>query len=297
MDALFNECLTEIQNQLEVLPDKSEEQPELCLRALWALAQGEKVSALGAKNIPLMSLNLAQQEILRELIAQRLSGTPLAHITERQSFMSLELRATPAALIPRIETEILGRLALRCLADDKENPAPLVLDICTGSGNIALAVAHHWPQAFVHGSDLSTAAIELAQENSLLLNLQERVKFRAGDLAEPFRTPEFLQQVDLLICNPPYIQAANVPKMHKEIAEFEPCMAFDGGPLGIAIIDRMLKTAPDFLRANGWFCIEIGAGQGPFVEKRLLKSGLYHSLETACDHQGVIRAIRCKKNA
>src|SRR6187402_1085544 len=163
---LFQTLLAQLQPQLEILPDKSEESAELTLRALWLCAQGQPQSAARAEQAALRDLNQAESQQLQLLLAQRISGVPLAHISERQNFMGLELRATPAALIPRRETEILAQLALRCLLESNTAPAPLVLDVCTGSGNIALAVASQCRQARVYGSDLSPQAVALAVENS-----------------------------------------------------------------------------------------------------------------------------------
>lgn len=297
MHDVFEVLLTSLQNQLSILPDKSEESAELTLRALWSCAQNNPVSAVMAEKITLHELTEDQYQTLEKLIAQRVGGVPLAHITERQSFMGLELRATPDALIPRRETEILANLALHCLQNENSAAQPLVLDVCTGSGNIALAVATHCPSAQVYGSDLSQKAVALAIENSERLSLADRVKFRSGDLLEPFRESQFLGAVDLLICNPPYIIATNVKKMPKEISEHEPEMAFDGGPLGIAIIERTIRDAVAFLKDHAWLCLEIGAGQGAFVEKRIRKSGLYDQVETASDSQGIVRALRCRKMA
>lgn len=295
MQKAFQLLLTSLQNQLDILPDKSEESADLTLRALWLCAQGNPMSAAMADKTALTPLDEQQYARLHYLIALRVSGVPLAHISERQAFMGLELRATAAALIPRRETEILAQLALRCLAD--ASPSPLVLDVCTGSGNIALAIASQCLLARVYGSDLSEGAVALAIENSERLALQGRVSFRCGDLLEPFREAAFLQAVDLLICNPPYIIAGNVKKMAKEISDHEPQMAFDGGPLGIAIIERTIRDAAAFLKERAWLCLEVGAGQGPFVEKRIVKTGLYDQVETASDSQGVIRALRCRKKA
>jgi len=297
VQAVFPALLAFLQNQLNVLPDKSEESAELTLRALWLCAQGAPASTVMTEKTALHDLTEGQYAHLEKLIAQRVSGVPLAHITERQSFMGLELRSTPDALIPRRETEILGNLALRCLQEESSVAQPLVLDVCTGSGNIALAVASHCISTQVFGSDLSEKAVALAIENSERLALTDRVKFRSGDLLEPFRDAQFLGNVDLLICNPPYIIATNVKKMPKEISEHEPEMAFDGGPLGIAIIERTIRDAVAFLKDHAWLCLEVGAGQGPFIEKRIRKSGFYDLVETSSDIHGVVRALRCRKIA
>lgn len=301
MTSLYPSLLDQLQQQLAILPDKSEETAELTLRALWAKSTGVALSAVAAQGLNTQELTASQRDELQHLIKRRLAGEPLAYITERQHFMGLEIKVTPDALIPRRETETLGHLALQKLHDIPSYNTPLILDICTGSGNIALAIAYHAPHGQVHGSDLSPAAVALARDNYHRLSIDYpalvgRVNFSCGDLLEPFRTALFLQQVDILICNPPYVIAANVAKMPEEIALFEPSMAFDGGPLGIAIIDRTLREAVEFLKPGAWLCLEVGAGQGPFVEKRLLKSGFYDLVETASDSAGTVRALAARKS-
>lgn len=290
----YDTRLLTLAERLDILPDKSEENAELTLHALWAKAQGVLVSAARAGSCELAELSEQKLRYLDELIALRLSGTPLAHLTERQSFMGLELLASPDALIPRVETEIVVRLALRCL-EQCQSGSVCVVDICTGSGNIALAVASHHASASVFGADLSESAVALARANAERLQLAERVSFRSGDLLEPFREEEFMGAVDVLICNPPYIIATNVKKMPKEISLHEPDLAFNGGPMGIAIIDRAIREAVDFLKPGGWLCMEMGAGQGAFVERRLVKSGAYCKVQTDSDSNGIVRAIRCQK--
>ncbi len=290
----FNDLLETLAPQLAVLPDKSEETPAATLAALWCLAQGKQLSVVAACQQKLLPLSLQEQTHLQDLIARRLTGVPLAHITGRQHFLGLELIASPDALIPRAETEILVRLALSCLAPI-HGQAVQLLDVCTGSGNVALALSHVLPQAFVRAADLSAEAVRLAEQNAALLNVHDRVEFKTGDLCGPFSGAQFSEYFDLISCNPPYVMANNVKKMPKEIADFEPSLAFDGGPMGIAIIERIINEAQPLLKPGGFLCLEVGAGQGPFIEKRLKKSGLYTEVITACDEQNVVRALAARK--
>lgn len=292
--AQFTQLLEQFAPQLAVLPDKSEETPAATLAALWCLAQGKSVSAIAACQTTLLPLSVEEENRVQQLISQRLTGVPLAHITGRQHFAGLELLASPDALIPRAETEILLRLALSCLAP-KNGQALQLLDVCTGSGNVALALANSLPQAYVRGADLSVDAVTLAQKNAQHVNLQSRLAFKAGDLCGPFSDAEFNEYFDLISCNPPYIMANNVKKMPKEIADFEPSLAFDGGPMGIAIIERIITEAHPLLKPGGFLCLEVGAGQGPFIEKRLKKSALYTDVITASDGHNQVRALAARK--
>lgn len=291
---LFTERLTRLDAALHTLPDKPEETSASALQALWHLAAGQALSIDAATQQPLPELDAAQLAKLDELTAQRLSGTPLAHLTGRQHFMGLELLAGPQALIPRKETELLARTALAMLRQvaTEVGDRPLkVIDVCTGSGNLALALAHGEPRAQVFAADLSEDAVALAQRNAEHLGLQDRVQCRSGDLLEPFNEPVFHGQVDMLVCNPPYISSGKLETMPTEIVGFEPRLAFDGGPFGVRILQRLMREAPSYLRPGGWLAFEVGLGQGPAVMQWLNKAGHYDVVESALDAEGQPRAI------
>lgn len=291
---LFTERLTRLHAALLTLPDKPEETSTSALQTLWHLAAGTPLSTEAATQRALPDLSQAQLQKLDELTAQRLSGTPLAHLSGRQHFMGLELLAGPEALIPRRETELLARTALNLLKQLALNSGdrPLkVIDVCTGSGNLALALAHAEPRAQVFAADLSEDAVGLAQRNAAHLGLQGRVQCRSGDLLEPFNEPAFHGQVDLLVCNPPYISSGKLETMPTEIVGFEPRLAFDGGPFGVRILQRLMREAPTYLRPAGWLAFEVGLGQGPAVLQWLNKSGHYDVVESTPDAEGQPRAI------
>ena len=291
---LFTDRLAQLDAALRTLPDKPEETTTSALQTLWHLAAGQALSIEAATRLPLPALNAAQRLKLDELIAQRIGGTPLAHLTERQHFMGLEMLAGPQALIPRRETELLAHAALaklRQLATAQGDRPALVIDVCTGSGNLALALANGVPHAQVFGADLSEDAVSLAQRNARHLGLHERVQWRSGDLLAPFDEPNFHGQVDLLVCNPPYISSGKLESMPTEIVGFEPRLAFDGGPFGIRILQRLMREAPRFLRPGGWLAFEVGLGQGPAVLQWLNKTGHYDTIESVLDAQGQPRAF------
>ncbi|HEX3140340.1 MAG TPA: peptide chain release factor N(5)-glutamine methyltransferase [Rhizobacter sp.] len=274
---------------LHTLPDKPQETPAATLKVLWHLAAGQALSIEAAEEMPLPELDDAAQARLAELTAQRLSGTPLAHLSGRQRFMRLEMLAGKDALIPRRETELLGQAALDLLQGMAGSPC--VLDVCTGSGNLALAIAHHAPQARVLAADLSAEAVALAARNAAHLGLGQRVEWRCGDLLEPFNEAPFHGAVDLLVCNPPYISSQKVDTMAGEISGYEPRLAFDGGPLGIRILQRLIREAPRYLKPGGWLAFEVGLGQGPAVLKRLQASGAFRQTRRVADDHGEARVL------
>ena len=288
----FATLLGEVESFWVPLPDKPEESAAGVLCALWRTACGEPVCVSRAAREPLPPLDEHSAARLRLLIERKRAGVPLAHLTGRQSFMGLELIAGPAALIPRCETEILGRAALakiRWMAE--RNGAARVLDVCTGSGNLALAFAHYEPRARIYGSDLSPEAVALAERNAAHTRLATRVEFCIGDLFEPFEAPEFLGACDLVSCNPPYISAGKVKAMHPEISLFEPQEAFNGGVYGVSILTRLLRQAPRFLKPGGWLGFEVGQGQGPLLARQLAKDPRFCAVERFSDEAGEVRAI------
>ena len=292
MEELYQIIKQRLENNLTLLEDKPEETIESTIKALWYKAQGIAISAEKAAILPLTKLSDQQITILYCLLEKRLNGEPLAHITGRQSFMGIELLSDKRALIPRKETEILGATALNlCEMIAKKKPIISMFDICCGSGNLGLSIAYHNPNIFVHSSDLSHEAVELTKENISFLKLNHRVKVSQSDLFSCFESTEYWGKIDLIVCNPPYISTTKVSKMTSEIAANEPAMAFDGGMVGLKIIQKLIQESPRFLTHTGWLVFEVGVGQGPFVIQLCEKSGLYQQIESASDDFGNIRVI------
>ncbi len=291
---IYEELLAQLDAAcLEFLSDKPEETPESTLRALWLYAGGEPVSAevaMRAKRLP--ELTAAQLRVLRRAMDTRLKGVPLSHITGRQSFMGIELLSSAHALVPRKETELLGNRACDLIGELVSAQGDVcVIDVCTGAGNLPVAYAKRHQAARIYASDLSVDAVELARRNVVFHGLESQVALEVGDLMEPYRNDRFLGKVDILTCNPPYISSGKVGKMSREISEFEPRMAFDGGAFGIRILERLIKGAPELLRRGGYLLFEVGQGQGGGIQRRLEKSGLYRDVAPLHDENGSIRAF------
>src|SRR5450759_2031680 len=294
---LFNSLSNYLTNKLHLLEDKPEETIETTLKALWFAAAGIPVSAEGSYKLPVPELTEKQIVNLNQFIELRLNGTPLAHITKRQNFMGIELMSDKRALIPRKETELLGRKALDLSFRIVKSKGKInVIDVCCGSGNLGIAIAHFNPDCQVYATDISEEAVELARDNINLLNLSRRVHVSQGDLLSVFETNEFYEKTDLIICNPPYILSSKVQKMDSEIASNEPVLAFDGGMLGIKIIQKLITEAPKFLTNDGWLIFEVGVGQGNFIAQLCERSQLYQLIESGSDDSGNIRVISLQKS-
>jgi release factor glutamine methyltransferase len=203
------------------------------------------------------------------LIERRLKGAPIAYLTGTREFWSLTLRVTPAVLVPRPETECLVELALQRLPEHRARPfadrACSVLDLGTGSGAIALAIASERPGVRVTGVDISPSALEIAIQNSRDLGLSH-IDWRLGSWFAPVPGERF----DLIVANPPYIAAAD-PALEKLAAE--PAIALCDGPTGLEALAAIAGAATPHLHDNGWLILEHGSNQAPDVAQLLEHHG------------------------
>ncbi len=219
------------------------------------------------------------------LVSRRAAREPLQYLTGFEDFHGLRLLVTPGVLIPRPETEGLVEWALEILRDE---PASFVVDLGTGSGAIACALARSLPELEVLAVERSLPALTVASLNIRALGLSRRVKLLAGDLLEPLGS--LRRRFDLVIANPPYIPSAVVGSLPPEVAGFEPRGALDGGPDGMAVIRRIISAAPSVLRPRGWLMMEIGEDQaGPLAS--LMAAEGFTRIEARRDLRGVERYI------
>ncbi|MDZ4224810.1 MAG: peptide chain release factor N(5)-glutamine methyltransferase, partial [bacterium] len=170
-----------------------------------------------------------------------------------KEFWSLNIKVTPAVLIPRPETEALVEKALEKLVHSPLSivPGPTILDLCTGSGCIAAALATELPEAQITVADISNEALDVARQN--LEFAKDRVTFIQSDLFEKIEG-----RFDLIVSNPPYIPSSQMKQLSPEILRYEPCLALDGGPDGLDFIAKIKQTAPQFLNPKGWLVVEAG---------------------------------------
>ncbi|GAB1452012.1 HemK/PrmC family methyltransferase [Draconibacterium sp.] len=294
---IFSKINVEYKDKFHFLEDKPEEDLDSTIKALWFAAAGCPVSAEKAGTLLLPELTEIQLKSLYKLIDLRLKNIPLAHITKRQSFLGIELKTDNRALIPRKETEILGKMALELShIISNTNGIANVFDLCCGAGNLGISISCLNPKCKVYISDISEEAVELAQENVQYLNQNESVKVVQSDLFAEFESDKFYGKIDLIVCNPPYISTAKVVKMNPEISSNEPVLAFDGGILGIKIIQKLIAESPRFLAPQGWLVFEVGVGQGDFVIKLLKKTLIFQKIDSVSDNFGNIRVICAKKS-
>jgi release factor glutamine methyltransferase len=208
-------------------------------------------------------LSPAELGVFREQVGRRARREPLQHILGRAEFWSLPFRVTPAVLIPRGDTEVLVEEALKRLA----GPCS-ILDVGTGSGAIAIALAHELPAAVVTAVDISAEALAVAAENARANGVEGRVVFHQVDLGALPGGP-----YDLIVANPPYIPEGEIPELMPEVRVFEPHLALNGGGDGLECYRRLLPAAATCLKPGGWLLLEVGCGQAPQVLDLLRQSG------------------------
>lgn len=202
------------------------------------------------------------------------------------TFMTIELELAPGVLVPRAETELLGRAALEKLA---EGPAtPVAVDMCCGSGNLALGIAAA-SNARVYASDLTDETVALARRNTARLGLGDRVHVAQGDMFGGLAGHSLEGAVDLIVCNPPYISTAKLETESAYLLDAEPREAFDAGPYGIALHQRLIAEAPAFLKPGGWLAFEFGAGQDRQVKLLLARAKAYDEPTFLADATGLPR--------
>ncbi|RAI45730.1 N5-glutamine methyltransferase family protein [Rhodoplanes roseus] len=199
--------------------------------------------------------------------------------------MGLDLVLSGNVLVPRAETELLCRHAVALLAAAEQDD-PLVVDMCCGSGNLGLAIASAVPRARVLAADLTADAVKTAALNAARLGLADRVSVRQGDLFGALAQDGAEKRAIMIVCNPPYISSARLADESAHLLENEPREAFDGGPYGISIQQRLVREAPAFLRPGGWLLFEFGVGQERQAAALLARAGAYEPLPPLRDDDG-----------
>jgi release factor glutamine methyltransferase len=239
---------------------------------------------------PERELTADEQSRYDEVTRERARGCPTQYITGHQEFWGLDLLVSPAVLIPRPETEHVVEIVLELVKEYKfEGPGRLrMLDVGTGTGCIALALASELPHAEIHACDISEEALEMARVNAARLALGGRMLFRKSDLLSAYAGERF----DVVISNPPYVGEADAGKVQKQVREFEPKIAVFSGQEGLEVYRRLVPQATEHLRPGGWFVAEIGFSEEQRV--RELLTG-WSDVRVTSDLQGIPRVIAARK--
>jgi release factor glutamine methyltransferase len=217
------------------------------------------------------------------LVDRRRKGEPIQYITGETEFYGLPFRVTPDVLIPRPETEHLVEKVVELLPLFRR---PRVVDVGTGSGAIAIALAHEWPAASVTAIDLSAAALELACRNAKRIGFANRIRFLQGDLLAPVAGEQF----DFIVSNPPYVPNSDRDTLAVEVRDHEPSLALFAGNDGLDIYRRLIPAAFASLVPSGFIALEIGYGQQPAIHDLLASAG-FQRIEFHPDLQNIPRVV------
>lgn len=234
---------------------------------------------------PERELNDDEQARYEEALRQRSLGIPSQYITGHQEFWGMDFIVSPAVLIPRPETEHLIETVLVLARAIRE---PKIVDVGTGSGCIAISLAKELPQAEIHASEISPAALEVAEANAARLQQDHRIQFHDTDLLRGIEASDF----DFVVSNPPYVGESEEDQVQLEVRKFEPRSAVFAGPTGLEVIEKLLPTASEKLKPGGWLLMEIS---GTIVDgvKTLLDAWV--DVKITNDLQGIPRIASARK--
>ena len=234
---------------------------------------------------PERQLRKEENDRYDDAISQRSRGIPSQYITGHQEFWGMDLIVSPAVLIPRPETEHVIETVLplaRAIAK------PKIVDVGTGSGCITLALARELPEAEIHATEISPAALEIARANAVRHQLESRIQFHQTDLLKSFEPETF----DFVVSNPPYVGESEEEQVQLEVRKFEPRSAVFAGPTGLEVIAQLAPAAYAVLKPSGWLIMEMS---GSIVNgvRRLL--GTWQDVRIANDLQGIPRVVSARK--
>ena len=228
-------------------------------------------------------LNKKQEVKYKKCIERLIKGEPIQYIIGKQEFMGIDLIVTNDVLIPQPDTEILVEETIKVA---KQYDKPKILDLCTGSGAIAIAIKKYIPEVEIVASDLSSKALRIANNN----DRTKKIRFILSDLFENIN-----EKFDIIVSNPPYIKTEEIKTLSKEVQN-EPLMALDGGQDGLYFYEKIIKQANSYLNQNSYLCLEIGENQKNEIIKKIQYNGKYTNIQTYKDLGGNDRVITCKKS-
>ena len=231
----------------------------------------------------------------RGLVQRAAEHEPIAYLTGKAHFFNLEFEVTRDVLIPRPDTETLVENVLQLSRNSPGFESPRILDLCTGSGCIAAAIAHHLKNAVVIATDISASAIDVAKANIARLGLEGRVTVVQGDLFDALAHVPDPSPFDLIVSNPPYIPTSQIEQLDRNVRDFEPRVALDGGIDGLVLHRRILTGAPERLRSGGRIYLEIQFDQGKVVKELMSEQQDLDDVRIIKDYGGNERLVTGKK--
>ena len=254
----------------------------------WILEHAIGVTRLMIHTSPDQLITEEARETVWGYVERRASGEPIQYVLGTQDFWGMEFLVTKHVLIPRPETELLVEGVLTRL----ENQAsPIIIDVGTGSGCVALALSREFPRATVLAIDRCPLAIGIAAKNAERHTLLDQVKFCVGDLLAPLLSARLVGKVTAIVANLPYIRESEFPGLSREVCDFEPKLALDGGPDGLAVYRRLLPEAAKVLGPKGHCIMEVGQGQAQLLCEEASASGDFLVNDIIHDSLGIQRIV------
>lgn len=269
------------------LAEKGDEHPRLS--AEWLLSAATRLSRVELYAYHDRPLAPEERAALRDSVKRRAAGEPLQYVTGEVAFRHLVVKVRPGVLIPRPETETLVDEVMPFL---RTLEAPLVLDVCTGSGCIGLSIAQEHPGSRVVAGDISPVAVTVAKENADRLGLSERIDVIESDLFGG--VDEGLRgSVDVVVSNPPYVPSAELATLPAEVGGFEPMLALDGGPDGLDVFRRLAAEGSVWLRPGGLIAVELHESRVQTAAEEAVE--WYQEVEVVADLAGRDRVLVARR--
>jgi release factor glutamine methyltransferase len=279
----LNEVVAEARQMLEQAGIDSAKQ-----EAFWILEHVLDLPAHHVVGNGARLLSPAELATARGLVKRRAAHEPLQYILGTQEFCGLDFDVNPAVLIPRLETELLVQHVTQRIPD--ERPATIV-DVCTGSGCVAVTLARMRPHARVIAADLSHASLAVAKQNAIRHRAGERITWLEGDLLGPLTGMELEGRIDVIVSNPPYIAEGEWATLQPEVRLFEPRGALVAGSRGTEFHERLLQEAGRYLVSGGALIMEIGVGQARAIRRIVGQIPCYRFQQLVCDAAGLERVV------
>ena len=277
--------------------DFPEEDTASTISALWHTAAGKTGFPADSTISQLPDLSEQQELTLEKLVAQRLSGTPLAYLTGHTRFMGLEFICEPGVLIPRIETELLASTVISILSKNRDDSEEVIgLDVGCGCGNLSCSIASSVPHTKIHAIDITDECVTLTRKNITALNLKKNITPHKGNLFTPVKNLHLEGMVDFVVSNPPYIPKAKLQSDLGHLTNHEPEEAFNGGIYGFSIHQKLIRESLIYLKPGGFLAFEFGIGQEKQVETLFRRVKGYTPAEFREDKNNVPRVIVVQKN-
>jgi release factor glutamine methyltransferase len=235
-----------------------------------------------------------EKETLEKLIQRRISGEPLQYILGHQEFWSIDFKVDPRVLIPRPETELLVEQTLSILSESPFESTRFVLEMGTGSGAVAISLAKEVRDIFLVATDISREALMLAKENARSAGALHQIRFVHGNLFDPFRLLREREPFDMIVSNPPYIACSEIEGLAREVRDYEPMIALNGGEEGLAFYRKIISQAPLYLKKGGWLLLEVGQAQAEKVSEMIRRRGDFLTPQRLQDLSGIERVVKAQ---